>query len=153
MNYGSTEYGSWSTRLGEGTADFSRRKPLAVKSVITTPSLYNAVYVLISKRCRESNQERRRGTFCLPGFGPGYESDAVLQISGFQYSPADRWHVGRYRYLFCTLTVRTQEKGTSFHLDKCQAGVDVEGLQQLLTVDIPPDMEIKLLLITYGTSL
>ncbi len=50
--------------------------------------------------------------------------------------------VGTGTYSAHTL-YRTQEKGPSFHLDKCQAGVDVEGLQQLLTVDIPPDMEIN----------
>ncbi len=51
--------------------------------------------------------------------------------------------VGTGTYSAHSLYPYIHKKSTSFHLDKCQAGVDVEGFQQLLTVDIPPDMEKK----------
>jgi hypothetical protein len=54
INYGSTEYGSGYTPLGE------EKLPINIfggKECVGNLSLYNVVHLLIFMRCRESNQE------------------------------------------------------------------------------------------------
>ncbi len=98
--------------------------------------------LLIFKKCRESNQERCLITFAFQDLNPDTNPKPYFKFTGSNPVPlvVGMW-VGIYsahsRYAY------VHKKSTSFHLDKCQAGVDVEGLQQLLTVDIPPDMEIS----------